>query len=262
MIKSPVRRAFLLGENEHSDPPEVLPRLGGAMDLTASFLAAFLIGLGGGVHCFGMCGGIVGALTLGLPAVPDRPLLGRLPFLLAYNLGRIISYVVAGALAGGVGAWAAHLLAVHQAQLVLQLLAGLFMILLGLYLAGWWTGLARLEQAGGRVWRWIEPLGRRLLPVRTPGRALGIGLVWGWLPCGLVYSVLVWAMGAGGVLNGGLLMLCFGLGTLPALLAMGTFAAALAGFMRRPAVRRIIGTLVILFGVYEIGLVTRMFQGA
>ena len=130
------------------------------MDLTTSFLAAFLIGLSGGAHCFGMCGGIVGALTLGLPATLDRPLLGRLPFLLAYNLGRLLSYVVAGMLAGGVGAWATHLMSVHQAQLTLQILAGLFMILLGLYLAGWWMGLARVEQAGGRLWRRIEPLGR------------------------------------------------------------------------------------------------------
>jgi hypothetical protein len=152
---------------------------------------------------------------------------------------------------------------VHQAQLTLQLLAGLFMILLGLYLAGWWMGLARVEQAGGRLWRRIEPLGRRLLPVRTPARALGIGLVWGWLPCGLVYSTLVWAMGAGGALNGGLLMLCFGLGTLPALLAMGAFAATLAGFIRRPWVRQVAGALVIGFGVYEIALAARMMlQGA
>jgi sulfite exporter TauE/SafE len=233
------------------------------MELTASFLAAFLIGLSGGAHCFGMCGGIVGALTLGLPATPGRPFLGRLPFLLAYNLGRLLSYMVAGMLAGGFGAWATHLMAVHQAQLILQLLAGLFMILLGLYLAGWWSGLARVEQAGGRLWRRIEPLGRRLLPVRTPARALGIGLVWGWLPCGLVYSTLVWAMGAGGALNGGLLMLCFGLGTLPALLAMGAFAATLAGFIRRPWVRQVAGALVIGFGIYQISLAARMMlQGA
>ena len=233
------------------------------MELTASLMSAFLIGLSGGAHCVGMCGGIVGALTLGLPATPDRPFLGRWPFLLAYNLGRLLSYVTAGMLAGGVGAWAMHLMAVHQAQLTLQLLAGLFMILLGLYLAGWWMGLTRVERVGGRLWRRIEPLGRQLLPVRTPAQALGIGLVWGWLPCGLVYSVLVWAMGAGGALNGGLLMLCFGLGTLPALLTMGAFAATLAGFIRQPWVRQIAGALVIGFGIYQISLAARMMvQGA
>ena len=228
------------------------------MAIDPLYLAAFLIGLTGGVHCFGMCGGIVGALTLGLPPAPGHPLLARLPYLLAYNLGRIASYATAGALAGGVGAWAAHLTSVRHAQLALQVLAGLFMILLGLYLAGWWPGLSRLERAGGVLWRRIEPLGRRFFPVRTPARALGIGLVWGWLPCGLVYSVLVWAVGAGGVLEGALLLLSFGLGTLPALLAMGTAAAALAGFVRRPVVRTVAGTLVILFGLYEIGLAARM----
>jgi sulfite exporter TauE/SafE len=220
--------------------------------------AAFLIGLTGGVHCFGMCGGIVGALTLGLPSSPGHPLRTRLPFLLAYNLGRITSYVTAGTLAGGVGAWAAHLISVHHAQLGLQIIAGLFMILLGLYLAGWLTVLSQLERAGGALWRCIEPLGRRFFPVRTPLQALGIGLVWGWLPCGLVYSVLVWAIGAGGALEGGLLLLSFGLGTLPTLLAMGTVAATLAGFVRRRDVRAAAGALVILFGIYEISLAVKI----
>ncbi len=229
------------------------------MESSLGFLAAFLIGLTGGVHCVGMCGGIVGALTLWLPLVRERPLLARLPFLLAYNTGRIASYVAAGALAGGVGAWAANLVSVHRAQLGLQVVAGLFMILLGLYLAGWWPILEHLERAGGVLWRRIEPLGRRLLPVRTLPQALGIGLVWGWLPCGLVYSALVWAIGAGGAGKGALLLLGFGLGTLPALLAMGTAAAALAGWVRRPIVRQAAGTLVVLFGVYEIGLAARIF---
>lgn len=229
------------------------------MESSLGFLAAFLIGLTGGVHCVGMCGGIVGALTLGLPLARERPLLARLPFLLAYNTGRIASYVAAGALAGGVGAWAANLVSVHRAQLGLQVVAGLFMILLGLYLAGWWPVLGHLERAGGVLWRRIEPLGRRLLPVRTLPQALGIGLVWGWLPCGLVYSALVWAIGAGGAGKGALLLLGFGLGTLPALLAMGTAAVALANWARRPIMRRAAGTLVVLFGVYEIGLVARIF---
>jgi sulfite exporter TauE/SafE len=228
------------------------------MDWLLPLFPAFLIGLTGGVHCFGMCGGIVGVLTLGLPSAPGHPLLIRLPYLLAYNLGRILSYVIAGALAGGIGTWTAHLLSIHHAQLGLQILAGLFMILLGLYLAGWWSILSRLEQAGGLLWRRIEPWGRRFLPVRTPLQAFSIGLIWGWLPCGLVYSVLVWAVGAGGPLEGGLLLLSFGLGTLPVLLAMGTAAATLAGLVRRPMVRATAGALVILFGMYEIGWAVKL----
>ena len=225
------------------------------MPVEAGYFSAFLVALLGGAHCFGMCGGIVGALSLGLPATVRQGYGATLPFLLAYNLGRISSYILAGMLAGGAGAWAAHLTSVHYGQKVLQLLAGVFLIMLGLYLAGWWRGLLRVEQAGGLLWRRIEPLGRRLLPVRTPAQALLMGMVWGWLPCGLVYSVLIWAVSAGGALQGGLLMLSFGLGTLPALLAMGTFAAGLAGLVRRPAVRSIAGMLVACLGVYQVGLV-------
>jgi sulfite exporter TauE/SafE len=219
-----------------------------------NYLSAFLVALLGGVHCFGMCGGIVGALTLGLQPPTDRRLLATFPYLLAYNVGRISSYVIAGMLAGGVGAWAANLASVHQGQWLLRVVAGLFMIMLGLYLGGWWQGLLQLERAGSLVWRYIEPLGRHLLPIRTTAQALAVGLVWGWLPCGLVYSILIWALSLGSALKGGLLMLSFGLGTLPALLAMGVSATALARLVRKPWVRRVAGVLVIAFGVYQIFL--------
>jgi hypothetical protein len=216
--------------------------------MDVSYLAAFLVGLLGGVHCVGMCGGIVGALALGLPQ-EARHSARMLPYLLAYNLARITSYTLAGALLGGVGYLAAHWSGLRHAQLGLQVLAGLFMIALGLYLAGWWLGLARLERAGSRVWRHIEPLGRRFLPVRTPGQAFVLGLLWGWLPCGLVYSVLVWSISRGDALEGGLLMLSFGLGTLPTLLLMGVAATRLSAFVRHAWVRRVAGMLVMLFGV-------------
>lgn len=218
----------------------------------SSYLAAFLVALLGGVHCVGMCGGIVGALTWGLAEPVKQRFFSSLPFLLAYNIGRISSYILAGVLAGGVGAWAANLAFVYHGQQLLQLVAGFFLVSLGLYLAGWWQGLAQLEQAGSIIWRRIEPLGRRLLPIRTIGQAWLVGLVWGWLPCGLVYSVLIWSISAGSSLQGGLLMLSFGLGTLPMLLAMGTFASSLARFVRKPWVRYSAGMLVICFGFYQI----------
>lgn len=224
------------------------------MGMEVSYLSAFLVALLGGVHCLGMCGGIVGVLTLGLPDRTRLRFRSMLSYLLAYNAGRITSYTVAGALVGGVGAWAANLASVHYGQRILHVLAGLFMIVLGLYLAGWWQGLVQLERAGGVLWRRIEPLGRRLLPITTARQALSLGLLWGWLPCGLVYSVLIWAVSAGDAVRGGLLMLSFGLGTLPALLAMGSFAATLAGLVRRPLVRRGVGTLVMAFGIYRTGL--------
>jgi sulfite exporter TauE/SafE len=217
-----------------------------------SFLAAFLVGLLGGVHCVGMCGGIVGALSFGLPEEVRQSPRRMLPYLLAYNLARILSYTLAGALLGGIVALAGQMVAIHQWQQGLLMLAGIFMILLGLYIGGWWRVLLRLERAGGYLWRHIEPLGRRLMPVRRVPQALLLGLIWGWLPCGLVYSVLIWSMASGGAVSGGLLMLSFGLGTLPNLLAMGVFAAGLARFMRLPRVRWMAGAVIAGFGALEL----------
>ncbi|MGD2076286.1 MAG: sulfite exporter TauE/SafE family protein [Gammaproteobacteria bacterium] len=221
------------------------------MPVDVSLVSAFLVGLLGGVHCVGMCGGIVAALSLGVSEHHRRGPL-RWIYLLAYNLGRITSYTVAGALLGGLGWLAANWSGLHQAQQILQLIAGLFMVALGLYLGGWWRGLMVLENAGGRIWTHLEPVGRRFLPVRSPARALALGLVWGWLPCGLVYSILVWSVSTGSPLYGAALMLSFGLGTLPNLLLMGAATAGLAARVRDPRTRRVAGVLVILFGVYAL----------
>lgn len=206
-----------------------------------TLLAALAVGILGGVHCLGMCGGIVGAISLGH---------GRrgpgFDLLLAYNLGRMGSYVIAGALAGWLGATLLGGLPAGQA--ILQGIAAAFLILLGLYIAGWWPVLARLEQAGGMVWRRIEPLGRRFLPVRNAGQALLVGGLWGWLPCGLVYSVLAWSLSAGGATEGALLMAAFALGTLPNLLLMGVFAARMAAFVQKRWVRALAGAAILLYG--------------
>jgi len=214
-----------------------------------SLWAAFIVGLLGGVHCVGMCGGIVTALSLGLP---EGQRAARWRYLLAYNLARVSSYTIAGALFGGVGWLASHWSGLHQVQIVLQGVAALFMIALGLYLAGWWQGLAQVENIGGRLWTHLEPLGRRFLPVRTPARAFLLGMIWGWLPCGLVYSVLVWSISTADPLYGAALLLSFGLGTLPNLLAMGFVAERLSARVRDPRVRRSAGLLVMGFGLYAL----------
>jgi sulfite exporter TauE/SafE len=142
-------------------------------------------------------------------------------------------------------------------QLLLQVAAALFMVILGLYLGGWWQGLALVERAGGLVWRHLEPLGRRFLPVRTPGRAFLLGLVWGWLPCGLVYSVLIWAVSTASPWYGAALLLSFGLGTLPNLLAIGIVAEQLSARVRDPRLRRLAGALVMGFGLYALYRIIR-----
>lgn len=238
-----------------SDSPQPLAHwaaAGAAPVITGSLITAWLVGLLGGVHCVGMCGGIVATLTAGLPRERRQQLSSQLPFQLAYNSGRILSYAIAGALMGALGAVALEFLPLHLAQRILYLIAALFMLALGLYLGGWWQGLTRIERLGARLWRRIEPFGRRFLPVRHWRQALVVGLIWGWLPCGLVYSVLIWSAGSGGPLRGALLMLMFGLGTLPNLLGLGLLAGAAARLSEQRWLRRAAAALVIGFGVYAL----------
>ena len=214
--------------------------------------SAFLVGLLGSTHCLGMCGGIVGALTFGLHDDIRRSPVRLFPYLAAYNLGRIASYAAAGAVVGLLSAQILRIAPPEQARLAAKIITGGFMAALGLYLAGWWPGLAALERLGGKLWVRIEPLGRRFLPVNHPVKALALGLVWGWLPCGLVYSALAWSLATGDPARGALLMLAFGLGTLPMLFAMGATARWLGQVTRRPWVRRGAGVLILLFGLYTL----------
>ena len=208
----------------------------------SAYLALFLVGLLGGTHCVGMCGGIVGALSLGAPA--------RWSMHLAYNAGRILSYAAAGALAGALGAASLTLDGQAPVRLGLYLLANLMLVALGFYLLGVTRALAFTERAGQHLWRFIQPLTRRFLPAKTVVQAFPLGLLWGWLPCGLVYSALATALSAGSPGHGALLMLAFGLGTLPNLLLAGILLARLNEFVRRPVVRIASGLLVLGFGIY------------
>ncbi|RUM94112.1 MAG: sulfite exporter TauE/SafE family protein [Thiothrix sp.] len=220
--------------------------------IESSWLSAFLVGFLGGVHCFGMCGGIVTALSLGVREDIREHQQKLLWLQLAYNLGRIISYTTAGLIAGTLGFFAHDLSGMQEVRIGLQLIAAVIMIALGLYLGGWWFGLLKVEQMGSGLWRYVEPLGRKLIPVQTMGGALGLGLVWGWLPCGLIYSVLIWALAVADPAEGALLMLSFGLGTLPNLLLMGVFAAQVGRYLQKAWLRKMAGMLVVVFGAWQI----------
>lgn len=217
-----------------------------------SLLAALLAGLLGGVHCVGMCGGIVAAFSF--RADGSAP-----PFRLhlAYNLGRVFSYALFGALAGALGA-SLKLADFLPVQTLLYILAQVVMILLGLYLAGFSRWVLVFERAGGGLWKRVKPLFQKLLPVRSLPQAVLAGMAWGWLPCGLVYSILVSALAAGSPASGAALMLAFGLGTLPNLLGMGLFARQIQPFMQQLWVRRVAGLTVAGFGVW--GLLTLAYS--
>ena len=217
--------------------------------------AGLVAGAMGGAHCAAMCGGIAGAIplrpALSLAARQETvPLASPFTRNLAFNAGRIASYTVAGALAGSISSAA---FVMHDTMILRQLLfaaANLMLIALGLYLAGIWSVVRRIERIGGALWRHLQPLTRGLLPVATPTRALLLGMLWGWLPCGLVYSVLVTALASGSAQSGALTMLAFGLGTLPNLLAIGLFWENARRWAQSPRVRLAAGLLVAGFGVY------------
>ncbi len=208
-------------------------------------VSAMVLGLLGGGHCLGMCGGLMGALSLGIAPAQRQH---RLRLLVAYNLGRVLSYAMAGLLLGLAG-WA---VANSPFAMGLRLLAALLLIVMGLYLAGWWSGLTRLEGLGRGLWRRVQPLAGHLLPVTSIPRAMALGALWGWLPCGLVYSTLLWASSQGHAGYSALLMLAFGIGTWPVLLATGVAAERTRALLRRRGLRMAAGLLVILFGLWSV----------
>lgn len=215
-------------------------------------LSVFFAGLLGGVHCAGMCGGIVSALSLQPGGIirrsGEKPATG-FSLHLAYNSGRIASYTFAGAVAGMAGSGSIALAGSFPARQALYIAANIMLLVLGLYLAGAWRGLLHLERVGTVVWKKVQPLSKNFLPVTTAPRAFMLGTLWGWIPCGLVYSMLVVALASGSAQNGALVMLAFGLGTLPNLLAVGVMAARMRTWFRYPAVRIAAGTMVAAFGV-------------
>ncbi len=210
-----------------------------------SIIAVLLVGLLGGVHCLGMCGSIVGIFTTQVPKENSR-----WPFHLAYSSGRVASYAMAGALVGAIGQAGLLMRDAVPVQHLLFALSSLMLITLGLYLAGLWGAVRRLEELGAGLWKRLQPYTTKLLPVNTVPRALGLGALWGWLPCGLVYSVLLTALASGSAAQGALIMFAFGVGTLPNLLAIGLFWERLKGRAQLPRVRLAAGALVIAFGMY------------
>ncbi|WP_313646276.1 sulfite exporter TauE/SafE family protein [Pseudomonas sp.] len=214
-------------------------------DLLPLLGSALILGLLGSGHCLGMCGGLMGALTL---AIPPEQRARRWRLLLAYNLGRVLSYAGAGLLLGIAGVALAN----SPGAMLLRVIAALLLIAMGLYLAGWWSGLTRIEALGRGLWRHLQPQASRLLPVSSVPRAVLLGALWGWLPCGLVYSTLLWAASQGNAGYSAALMLAFGVGTWPLLLLTGLAAQRLNTLLRQRRVRVVSGVLIMLFGLWTL----------
>lgn len=219
------------------------------MNQEITFLTLFLLGFFGGTHCVGMCGGLSSAFALQLP-----PHLNRIGLIVLLNLGRISSYVVIGLLVGLVGQVGISLDDTRAVQNGLYIATNILLLLLGLYLAGISTAATKIEGIGKPIWKRLNPLLNKLLPIKSVPACFGVGVLWGWLPCGLVYSASLYALGSGNALHGGLYMLAFALGTLPNLLAMGIFAAQLKTFLQKRMVRLCAGLLVAGWAIWRLAV--------
>ncbi|ABK43248.1 conserved hypothetical protein [Magnetococcus marinus MC-1] len=181
----------------------------------------FLLGMISTIHCTAMCGGIMGAIAFGIPGWQEMGVWRRMGYLFAANMGRIFSYISMGLILSTVGQQVMAFAPGDWGHQVIRGMAALVLVFMGLYLAGKAHWFAVVERLGRPLWKRLEPSSRRLLPIRHPGIALLFGLIWGWLPCALVYAALFWSLGAATVWEGGLRMALFGLGTLPAMLGIG-----------------------------------------
>ncbi|MEH6451777.1 MAG: sulfite exporter TauE/SafE family protein [Psychromonas sp.] len=216
--------------------------------LLNDFFAALLIGLLGAGHCLGMCSGIASALTFSIKAKQSKAV--SFFSLLFYNLGRISSYSLAGAIfaasSGALVIWFGG----KEALIYLRIIAAILMLLLALYISKIWRGLVVVEQAGQFIWKFIKPLAQKFIPLKHPVFAFPLGFFWGWLPCGLVYSTLSWAASSGSASNGMMIMLGFGLGTMPAMLTVGTFSNYLKRILNQHWFRYGSGLLLATFAVH------------
>lgn len=215
-----------------------------------SLLALFLIGFLGGSHCVGMCGGLSSAFVLQLP-----PNMRRWQLILCLNIGRLASYILIGILLGALSQYGISLDQTRTLQTILLIAANILLLLLGLYMGGWVFWITQVERLGKPIWKRLNPLLNRLLPLRSWRASLAVGALWGWLPCGMVYSASLYALSSGNALQGGLVMAVFGLGTLPNLLAIGLFASTLTQFFQHLWVRRVVGALMIAWAVWQLGWV-------
>lgn len=216
-------------------------------DLLPILGAAFIAGLLGSAHCFGMCGGISGLFAVNASVASLK---AQVPKAIAYNLGRVLSYAFLGVAVAVLGKTLVS--GIPDITAPVRLASGVLIILVGLQLAFGWRILAPLETAGSKLWSRIAPAAKGLVPVETTTQALGLGLIWGWLPCGLVYSVLLLAATTAEPASGGLVMIAFGLGTTPAMIATGLSASRLAQFMSGKRLGA--GLLIIFLGLATIAM--------
>ncbi len=226
----------------------------------AGLVAALMAGLLGSVHCFGMCGGIAGALQL---AVPKKS--SVLTYLLSYNFGRILGYSILGLVAGLVSLSVAKTVGPEYGLNSLRIIGAVFLVLMAAYIGRWWMILSKFEQLGQKVFNPVRNFGKRWLPLSNPFQAVFLGIFWGFLPCGLVYSALAYSAASTNMTESVLRMTAFGIGTLPAVGLMGASAARLKTWLQKPAIKQLAAislVVVAIWTVYPVIMQMLMSQGS
>lgn|SRR5512138_147039 len=237
---------------------------------TISLLAALVAGLAATAHCFAMCGGIASALGLHAKTSPPLQRGGGLGWghhtrayatAALYQVGRITGYALAGAICGFIGAQASSLFELVRLGPMLRIASGILIVLLGVRLLWRWNALLWLEQLGAKLWMRLRPVLQFAGSRRGIAQPLAVGLLWSLLPCGLIYSMLMFAAMSADPGRGALIMLAFGLGTLPSMLSTSLLAARVQASLSRPAARIASGLLMVGFGLWMIVAATGMGGG-
>ncbi|MDZ4730804.1 MAG: sulfite exporter TauE/SafE family protein [Xanthomonadales bacterium] len=216
----------------------------------AVWLTAFMAGLLGSGHCFAMCGGIAGGLGTLTHKAGSRA--GAFVMALQFNSGRLIAYTLAGAFAAGLLGIFPNLSGLEFLGALLRSITALLVALIGMRYLLEWRGLDFIERLGARFWPKISPIATRLAASPGPVNRLLLGLCWGFLPCGLVYTLLLTAASTGHAIAGAGVMLAFGLGTLPSMLGLTLAAPAIASVLRDTHFRRFIGLSLILLAIWMV----------
>ena len=199
-----------------------------------------------------MCGSIIGTLSFSLKPEIRSNKSKMMAFIFSYNFGRIFSYMLAGLIIGLIESLLTFPLGEEHSHRALQILSALIITGAGFYIAGWFPNFAYIEKTGSRFWKTIEPYGRKLIPVATLPQAFLFGMVWGWIPCGLVYTALALAATSGDITTGILIMLAFGLGTLPAVAGTGIVSTFISRINNLHSTKKIAGMLLVFIAVISV----------
>ena len=220
-------------------------------------IGAFMVGLLGVGHCLGMCGPVATLLSMNLKT---NSYSAQLPYLLLYNMGRIISYMLMGGIMAISASLLTQLVSAEHSLGMLRLLAGVLILLTGLHLLNWLHWISAIERIGLPVWKKLQPIAQGFIPLKSPWQALPFGLIWGWLPCGLVYTMLSWSLAAGSFTGGAFTMGAFGLGTLLPMLLIGLSGEKLKRWLKSPKIKVATGLSLIGYGIYSICLTIGFFS--